>query len=155
AAQSMASERWPVEVKLHGDFRSRRLKNTTDELRRQDAVLRRALVEASQRFGLVVVGYSGRDTSIMNTLGEAIEGGGAFPGGLFWLHRGDGHPMQEVAELLRRAKQKGIDAGLVRIISFDETMRDLIRLCQGLDTTALEEFSAERRRWTAAPALAG
>jgi hypothetical protein len=30
-------ERWPAEIKLHGDFRSRRLKNTYDELRQQDA----------------------------------------------------------------------------------------------------------------------
>lgn len=36
AAQRLADERWPVEIKLHGDFRSRRLKNTGDELRHQD-----------------------------------------------------------------------------------------------------------------------
>lgn len=155
AAQSIAAERWPVEVKLHGDFRSRRLKNTTDELRRQDAVLRRALVDASQRFGLVVAGYSGRDASIMKTLTDAVKAGGAFPGGLFWLHQGDGDPMPDVNELLLQAKQRGIDSGLVRIVSFDETMRDLVRLCQGLDTAALDAFSAERRRWTAAPALGG
>jgi hypothetical protein len=56
AAQSIAAERWPIEIKLHGDFRSRRLKNTTDELRRQDAILRRALLEASKRFGLIAAG---------------------------------------------------------------------------------------------------
>ena len=155
AVQSIATERWPVEVKLHGDFRSRRLKNTTDELRCQDAVLRRALVEASRRFGLVVAGYSGRDTSIMETLMEAVDAGGAFPVGLFWLHRGEGDPMPGVAELLRQANQKGIDGGLVRIVSFDEMMRDLVRLCQGLDTASLDAFSAERRRWTAAPSLGG
>jgi hypothetical protein len=36
AKQSIDAARWPVEVKLHGDFRSRRLKNTSDELRLQD-----------------------------------------------------------------------------------------------------------------------
>jgi hypothetical protein len=34
-------------------------------------------------------------------------------------------------------------------------MRDLIRLCQGLDTMAIDAFSAERRRSTAPPALGG
>lgn len=155
AMQSIASERWPVEVKLHGDFRSRRLKNTTDELRRQDAIMRRALLEASKRFGLVVAGYSGRDTSIMETLTEAVNSEGALPGGLFWLHRGDGEPMTGVAELLVLAREKGIDGGLVRVVSFDETMRDLIRICEGLDTKAIDAFSAERRRWTAPPALGG
>jgi hypothetical protein len=79
AAQSIASERWPVEVKLHGDFRSCRLKNTNNELGRQDAILRLALLEASKRFGLVVAGYSGRDTSIMETLTEAVNARGAVP----------------------------------------------------------------------------
>ena len=78
-----------MEVKLHGDFRSRRLKNTTDELRQQDATLRQLLVEACGRFGLVVAGYSGRDSSIMDTLDEATSRPGSFPAGLFWLHRGD------------------------------------------------------------------
>ena len=110
-AQSIASERWPVEVKLHGDFRSRRLKNTTDELRRQDAILRRALLEASKRFGLVVAGYSGRDISIMETLTVAVNTRGALPGGLFWLHRGDGEPMTAVADLLALARERGIDGG--------------------------------------------
>lgn len=155
AVQSIGSERWPVEVKLHGDFRSRRLKNTTDELRRQDAIQRRAMLDACKRFGLVVAGYSGRDTSVMETLAEAVNSDGALPGGLFWLHRGDGGPMTAVADLLALAREKGIDGGLVRIVSFDETMRDLIRLCQGLDTKALDAFSAERRRWTPPPALDG
>jgi NAD-dependent SIR2 family protein deacetylase len=56
AAQCIDEGRWPVEVKLHGDFRSRRLKNTSDELRHQDARLRRVLVDSCRRFGLVVVG---------------------------------------------------------------------------------------------------
>ena len=38
--EAVSSQRWPVEIKLHGDFRSKRLKNTPDELRQQDARLR-------------------------------------------------------------------------------------------------------------------
>jgi len=40
AARIIADGRWPIEVKLHGDFRSRRLKNTNEELRQQDVRLR-------------------------------------------------------------------------------------------------------------------
>jgi NAD-dependent SIR2 family protein deacetylase len=68
ARQVLTEGRWPVEVKLHGDFRSRRLKNTADELRQQDARLRQLLVETCGRFGLVAAGYSGRDSSIMDAL---------------------------------------------------------------------------------------
>ena len=102
AERAIADERWPVEIKLHGDFRSRRLKNTDDELRHQDAQLRQALVDSCERDGLVVIGYSGRDNSIMDALKEAVERPSAFPAGLFWLHRGGGAPLQRVSRLLAR-----------------------------------------------------
>ncbi len=100
ASQLIAEGRWPLEVKLHGDFRSRRLKNTGDELRRQDALLRKAMLESCRNYGLVVAGYSGRDDSVMDTLEAAVAEGGAFPAGLFWLHRGDEPPLPRVRHLL-------------------------------------------------------
>jgi hypothetical protein len=151
AQQVIGEGRWPVEVKLHGDFRSRRLKNTSDELRQQDARLRQLLVDACSRFGLVVAGYSGRDSSIMDALGDAASRPGAFPAGLFWLHRGENSPLQRVIGLLARAAARGIEASLVRIENFDEVLRDATRLIDGLDTTGLDSFAAERRRWSAAP----
>lgn len=151
AVQAIAQQRWPVEVKLHGDFRSRRLKNTADELRQQDAKLRCELVDACRTFGLVVAGYSGRDDSVMAGLISALESDKAYPGGLFWLHRGDHEPNEKVLELLRLAKQKRIDGGLVSVPNFDEALRDLVRMCAGLDTSVLDAFAAERRRWTPAP----
>ena len=151
AAQRIADGRWPVEIKLHGDFRSRRLKNTGDELRHQDKRLRQVLVDACRRFGLVVVGYSGRDDSIMDTLEETLQQSGAFPGGLFWLHRGEDAPSPLVEQLLLRAQEAGVEAALVRVENFDEAMRDLLRLMQNLDTSVLNAFAAERRRWSNAP----
>lgn len=155
AQQAITSSRWPIEVKLHGDFRSRRLKNTSDELRHQDERLRRALVDASRRFGLIVAGYSGRDDSIMDALFDALSHPTPFPNGLFWFHRGDGPPLSRVATLLRQASTKGIDAGLVSVESFDEVMRDLIRLSAGVDTTQLDGFEGNRKRWTPPPSLQG
>jgi hypothetical protein len=150
ALQVIADGRWPVEVKLHGDFRSRRLKNTNDELRQQDARLRQLLVDTCGRFGLVVAGYSGRDSSIMDALDEAAIRPGAFPAGLFWLHRGEDLPLPRVIALLARAVAQGVEASLVRIENFDEALRDAIRLIDGLDTTGLDSFAAERRRWSPA-----
>lgn len=155
AAQRIADGRWPVEVKLHGDFRSRRLKNTDDELRHQDTRLRQVFVDSSRRFGLVVVGYSGRDVSIMETLEEAVDQGRSFPAGLFWLHRGDGWPSDRVTQLIVRAKSVGIEAALVPIENFDETMRDVVRLIEGIDTRTLDAFALERPRWSPAPCPEG
>jgi hypothetical protein len=94
ARDALNGDRWPTEIKLHGDFRSRRLKNTGDELRQQDAILRDLLVGACGRWGLIVAGYSGRDDSIMDALEEVLEKTSPFPGGLFWLHRGEDPPKQ-------------------------------------------------------------
>jgi NAD-dependent SIR2 family protein deacetylase len=155
AAQRIADGRWPVEIKLHGDFRSRRLKNTGDELRLQDKQLRQILIDACHRFGLVVVGYSGRDDSVMDTLEEVLQKKGSFPSGLFWLHRGEDPPSARVAQLLTNANQVGVEAVVVPVENFDEVMRDLARLIQGLDTRVLDAFAAERRRWSAVPRPAG
>lgn len=155
ALDRINEERWPIEVKLHGDFRSRRLKNTGDELRQQDTRLRKILVDCCRRFGLVVAGYSGRDNSIMDTLEEVMEQPDAFPAGLFWMHRGEGPPLDRVTEFLLRANSRKVEAALVRIENFDEAMRDLIRLVKDIDSTLLDAFAAERSRWSAAPRPAG
>ena len=155
ARQAIDDERWPVEIKLHGDFRSRRLKNTTNELRQQDTGLRKMLIDSCQQSGLVVAGYSGRDDSVMNTLDTAAQGSGAFPTGLFWLHRGEDPPLPRVCQLLAQADEKGIEAVLVPIENFDEAMRDLIRLIDDVDTSELDAFARERQWWSGTPRLAG
>jgi len=151
AEQAIGEGRWPIEIKLHGDFRSRRLKNTSDELRHQDARLRGCLVDSCQRFGLVVAGYSGRDNSIMDALEDAISKPGAFPGGLFWLHRGEAPPLPRVVNLLVQASNNGVEAGIVPIENLDEALRDSVRLIENLNTTALDNFANDRRRWSGAP----
>lgn len=148
-------ERWPTEIKLHGDFRSRRLKNTNDELRQQDASLRDLLVKACGRSGLIVSGYSGRDDSIMDALESALDQATPFPGGLFWLHRGENPPLARVTSILEKAAVKGVDGGIVPIENFDETLRDLVRLVQGLGTTALDDFAKSRAVWSGVPRPSG
>lgn len=155
AAHAISEGRWPVEIKLHGDFRHRKLKNTDDELRHQDEQLRQVLVDSCGRFGMVVAGYSGRDDSVMKALDSALDKKGAFPSGLFWLHRGEEPPYGRVIELLVKAQAGGVEAALVRIENFDETMRDIVRLMKDLDTKFLDEFGKQRARWSAAPILGG
>lgn len=151
AAQLIGDQRWPIEVKIHGDFRSRRLKNTDDELRHQDTRIRKMLVDSCVRCGLVVAGYSGRDDSVMDALEEALATGGAFPAGLFWLHRGEDGPPPNVTEFIEAAQDAGVEAAIVSIENFDEVMRDLLRMLDDVDTQMLDEFGAERARWSPAP----
>lgn len=155
AEDCISEERWPLEVKLHGDFRSRRLKNTQEELRYQDAHIRRLLVEACGRYGMVISGYSGRDDSIMATLEDAAVSSDAFPAGVFWLHRGTGPPIQRVKDLIGMAAARGIEAAIVRVENFDEVMRDLIRICTEIDSKVLDSFGTERQRVSNAPLSVG
>jgi NAD-dependent SIR2 family protein deacetylase len=151
AGEFISEQQWPIEIKLHGDYRSRRLKNTSEELRHQDAQFRRQFVDGCRRFGLVIAGYSGRDDSIMSVLEEAFSEPNAFPNGLFWLHRGDAPPFERVKQLLERAKAAGVEAALVRIDNFDEAMIDLLRLLPDIDTTQIRAEGQERRRFSLAP----
>mgnify|MGYP000916628492 FL=1 len=65
-------------IKLHGDFKYGELKNTDKELLTQDETFRAKLIDYIQDKHLIVVGYSGRDISLMDTLKEAYSkpGGG-------------------------------------------------------------------------------
>src|SRR3546814_855480 len=138
AGQQIASQSWPIEVKLHGDFRSQHLKNTAAELRHQDAQLSAQLAENCGRYGLIVAGYSGRDESVMAVFDEALAAPTPFPNGFFWLHRGADPPLPQVTDLLARAVGAGVEAALVRIDSFDEIMSDLVRQVGTIDTTELD-----------------
>jgi len=89
-----------VSVALHGDYRYDPLKNTTDELRDQEAKLRQALTDLSKDVSLIVCGYSGRDHSIMDAFTNAY--GQAGTGILYWCGLGETIP-ESVQNLLKLA----------------------------------------------------
>lgn len=122
----LQESRWPLLSKLHGDFQSVELKNTTKELMEQDAQMRRVLTTTSGRFGLVVVGYSGRDSSVMEALTEALAQPKAFPGGIFWVARAAQSVLPAVTEFLDAAIKAGISATIVESPTFDELAGDIV-----------------------------
>jgi len=125
-------------VALHGDYRYDPLKNTDDELQRLDAELGRALVERAATSPLIVIGYSGRDRSIMDTLGDSYKRPG--PGTLYWCGYGDSPPSAPVAELIAIARAAGRSAFYVPGAAFDDVMRRLA--LAGLPSAARDEALA-------------
>jgi hypothetical protein len=111
-------------IKLHGDFKYGELKNTNDELQKQDATFRNKLIEYIQDKNLIIIGYSGRDYSLMETLREAYSQNGG--GMLFWCGYGNSIP-KEVEELLNFASQKR-QAFYVPTDGFDTTMLNITKL---------------------------
>lgn len=148
AARCTRESSWPLLVKLHGDYQSVQLKNTTAELQAQDVALRAALVAACNHFGLVVVGYSGRDGSVMAALRDALHGETPFPAGLRWVVRPHAGLLTEVREFLHAAEDAGVDTRLVESENFDELAGDIDR-----QATFPDELAAHVRDARPAPIL--
>jgi len=134
-------------VKLHGDYRYDKLQNTADELQELDAHVRSTLIDICQESGLIVVGYSGRDESIMSALEEAANAGG-LRYGLYWCVREGGHANGRVQALVERVVQQTNRGGIVEIPGFDELLVRIYRQ-SGLRDPDIErkaEILFEQRR---------
>ena len=147
--EALQEGRGPVLGKLHGDFQSRRLKNTSEELQAQDAQLRRELVEACKQHGLIVTGYSGRDRSVMAALEEAIDGGRGYPSGLFWFSRNE--PFHHVKSLIDKARLAGVEAHIVKAETFDELLADIVAQFPELPQEDVEFLDSKSKRLTDVP----
>lgn len=125
--KAYAEGRFPIYGKLHGDYHSEELKNTNDELRLQDDEMRKAFIQACQTNGLAVVGYSGRDDSILDSLRESLNEGRGFPQGLFWFKRSGEELFPAATELIEEAQGMGVEAYIIENETFDELMSDIVR----------------------------
>ncbi|WP_198355223.1 SIR2 family protein [Sphingomonas sp. MA1305] len=120
AMRSVNESDWPLIAKLHGDYQSIAIKNTGSELEQQDARMRHVLEEAGKRFGMVFIGYSGRDASILEVLNAVLKSPSPFPSGLYWVASSAEHLLPKVVELLTRAVEVGVDVAVVECATFDE-----------------------------------
>ena len=125
AARCVRENDWPLVAKIHGDFQSLDLKNTENELAAPDSKMREVLAACAGRFSLIVVGYSGRDASVMGVLTEALDLEGAYPGGIYWMTRSPANLLPAVQTFLEAAAAKGISANVLVAETFDELAGDL------------------------------
>ena len=125
AARCVRENDWPLVAKIHGDFQSLDLKNTENELAAPDSKMREVLAACAGRFALIVVGYSGRDASVMRVLTEALDVEGAYPGGIYWMTRSPATLLPAVQTFLESAGARGISANVLVAETFDELAGDL------------------------------
>ncbi|MBR3662655.1 MAG: SIR2 family protein [Alphaproteobacteria bacterium] len=83
---SVVSNR-PKIIKLHGDFLYDDIKATLSETNRLEMNMQNKFEEFLRNFGLIVIGYSGRDDSIMDILERFIRQEGYLDSGLYWCVR--------------------------------------------------------------------
>ncbi len=143
AERCFSESSWPLLIKLHGDYQSDELKNTSDELKEQDTRLRDILVKACSRFGIIVAGYSGRDASVMKTLFDAMAQKGSFPGGMYWVARSSESILPQAMELLNAANLTKISTSIVESPTFDELAGDIVDIID-LPTELLRHVQESR-----------
>ena len=114
-------------ISLHGDYRYDKLKNTKKELQTQEDELRAALISTLKTHSLIVSGYSGRDTSVMDALRAAILQKDV-RGKIYWCGFTD-EPSREVADLLLAASEKKREAYYIPGAAFDDVMTRLAHHC--------------------------
>jgi hypothetical protein len=110
-------------VSMHGDYRYDKLKNTPEELQRQEATLRSALIAELANTSIIVCGYSGRDQSLMDNFRDAYGRSGT--GILYWCGFGDGDCPLHVESLIQHARAHGRQAYFVPAMGFDDLLTRL------------------------------
>lgn len=113
-------------VALHGDYKYTKLKNTAKELDSQNSTFVDILKQYFVDKNLVVIGYSGRDKSLMKALLEAFTEKGA--GRLYWCGYGDSYS-KEVEDLITTIQNTGRSAYYVPTDGFDKTIITLAMAC--------------------------
>ena len=86
---------------------------------------------------LIVIGYSGRDKSLMSALTEAFSERGS--GRIYWCGYGS-HISPEVESLLRTAREANRDAYYIDTDGFDKTMLSLVINCFQADIEKKKEI---------------
>lgn len=109
-------------VKLHGDFLFSDIDNTEEQTRDLRQYMREGLELFLRVGGLIVVGYSGRDESILGPLENLIEDPAAFRYPLYWVLQSGHKPPERVSRLTERA---GNRASFIEAESSDQFFWEL------------------------------
>lgn len=124
-------------IALHGDYKFSTLKNTAKELDSQHEELVSALRRYFVDKNLIVIGYSGRDKSLMDALAQAFTEKGA--GRLYWCGYGkDIAP--EIQNLIKDTRAAGRSAYYIDTNGFDTTMLSLMKFCFNEDVAKQSEI---------------
>lgn len=106
-------------IALHGDYKFSTLKNTEKELDNQDETFKEQFSNYHTDKNLIVIGYSGRDKSLMDAIFFAFSRKGS--GRLYWCGFGD-QINKEVSDLILKIRESGREAYYISTDGFDKTL---------------------------------
>lgn len=124
-------------IALHGDYKYGELKNTESELDLQNDTLIRALRHELMNHDLIVLGYSGRDKSLMAALSESYQEQGS--GKVFWCGYGQ-MPNDTVRTFIDTVNTSERSAYYIPTDGFDKTLYSIARHCMGDDSAFLQRI---------------
>ncbi len=105
-------------LKLHGDYLYGNIRNLDHELYQVKSSTAQKMRLAAAEPVMIVAGYSGGDSSVMEVLQELADDSSCFCGGIYWLHLPDKQPSGKgVESLLCATQDRG--SGFVEITSSD------------------------------------
>lgn len=110
----------PKIIKLHGDYLFEDIKSTRSETETLEDNMRNKFVEYAKDFGMIVVGYSGHDRSIMDVLSALLRQDHYFKHGIYWCLRRGAQISTELRKLFWNDR-----VFFVEIDGFDELMASL------------------------------
>jgi NAD-dependent SIR2 family protein deacetylase len=113
-------------IALHGDYKYSTLKNTSSELDTQNEIFTDVFSRYHNDKNLIIIGYSGRDQSLMKSFSKAFSQRGS--GRLYWC--GYGHDISNaIKDLITKARQSGREAFFIPTDGFDKTLLHLSKAC--------------------------
>ncbi|MGP8328748.1 MAG: SIR2 family NAD-dependent protein deacylase [Methanosarcinaceae archaeon] len=127
----VASQR-PKIIKLHGEFLYDNIRNMKHELKSLDSNMEEKLYEMCKDFGLIVVGYSGDDESIMAPLRDMIRKPEYLNMGLHWcIYQPREEEKEKIPPKLKELKNYHSDRVHIYMIkSFDCLMEEMFLACK-------------------------
>lgn len=105
----------PKIIKLHGDYLFDDLKSTVRETETLEQNMKAKFAEFSKDYGLIVVGYSGGDRSIMDVLSALLKNEEYLKNGVYWCLRKGAEVSEELRKLMWRDR-----VYFVEVDGFDE-----------------------------------
>ena len=118
--QTSIVENVPQIIKMHGDYLYDRIQNTADELQKLERHIGQLSATRLSENQLLVIGYSGNDTSILNWLKNNINNPSFVSKGVYWCTIRNYGINEKVTELLEEIEQCGREVGIVEISNFDD-----------------------------------
>lgn len=115
-----------IKVHLHGDYRYDPLHNTEKETAELDEQIREKLVDRVSKQALIVVGYSGRDKSVMSALEKAVLQK-THCGEIYWCLLQNERIPAQVLDLSEKAKENKFPFNIIEINGFDDFLIRLAR----------------------------